>query len=74
MAKKNYHVVPKGDSWAIKGVGNGRYSRVVNTQKDAILIAKGYAQNHGSELVIHRPNGQIRTSWSYGSDPFPPKG
>ncbi|WP_141695337.1 DUF2188 domain-containing protein, partial [Klebsiella pneumoniae] len=27
-----------------------------------------------SELVIHRPNGQIRDRDSYGKDPFPPKG
>lgn len=27
-----------------------------------------------SEVVIHRPNGQIRDKDSYGNDPFPPKG
>jgi hypothetical protein len=26
-----------------------------------------------SELVIHRPNGQIRDKDSFGSDPCPPK-
>ena len=26
------------------------------------------------EVVIHRPDGRIRDSNSYGNDPFPPKG
>nr|WP_084389162.1 DUF2188 domain-containing protein [Fusibacter sp. 3D3] len=32
------------------------------------------AKNQQSELVIHRPNGQIREKNSYGNDPYPPKG
>ncbi|WP_428844897.1 DUF2188 domain-containing protein [Klebsiella pneumoniae] len=32
------------------------------------------SRNQESELVIHRPNGQIRDRDSYGKDPFPPKG
>ena len=32
------------------------------------------AINQGSELFIHRPNGQIRDRDSYGNDPFPPRG
>ena len=27
-----------------------------------------------TELVIHRPNGQIRDKDSHGSDPYPPQG
>jgi Uncharacterized protein conserved in bacteria (DUF2188) len=74
MSKKNYHVVPKGENWAVKGVGNERYTRVVDTQREAIQIAREYAKTQSSELIIHRPNGQIREAWSYGNDPFPPKG
>lgn len=74
MSKKNYHVVPNGDGWAVKGSGNERYTRLADTQADAIQMAKQFAQNQGTELVIHRPNGQIREAWSYGNDPFPPKG
>jgi len=74
MAKKNYHVVPRGDSWAVKGAGNDRATRLAGTQAEAIEIAREYARNQASELYIHRPNGQIREAWSYGNDPFPPKG
>ena len=74
MSKKNYHVVPKQGEWAVKGEGNSRYTRVVDTQREAIEIAREHARNQESELVIHRPNGQIREKSSYGNDPFPPEG
>jgi len=74
MSKKNYHVVPRGTGWAVQGSGNERATRLADTQAEAIQIARHHARNQGSELRIHRPNGQIRESWSYGNDPYPPKG
>jgi len=71
---KNQHVVPHGDKWAVKGAGNEKATRVVNTQAEAAEIARQIAINQQSERIIHRPNGQIRASDSYGNDPFPPKG
>ena len=72
---KNQHVVPHPDSgWQVKGAGNTRATVRTTTQKDAIDIARGIARNQGSELVIHRPNGQIREKDSHGKDPFPPEG
>ncbi|MDX3917220.1 DUF2188 domain-containing protein [Olivibacter sp. SDN3] len=73
MSKKNQHVVPKGDNWAVKGAGNTKATKVVETQSEAVKIARGIAINQKSEIVIHRPNGQIRDKNSYGNDPFPPK-
>lgn len=71
---KNQHVVPHNGSWAVRGAGNDRVTRTAETQSQAIEIARGIAQNQGSELFIHRPNGQIRERNSYGNDPFPPEG
>ena len=72
---KNQHVVPHPDGgWQVKGAGNPRATVRTTTQKDAINIARGIARNQGSELVIHRPNGQIRDKDSHGKDPFPPEG
>ncbi|MBK7426511.1 MAG: DUF2188 domain-containing protein [Saprospiraceae bacterium] len=70
---KNQHVVPKGDKWAIKGAGNEHYTRIVDTQEQAISIAREIAKNQKSELVIHRKNGTIRDKDSFGNDPYPPK-
>lgn len=74
MSKKNQHVVPNGKDWAVKGEGNKRATKIVDTQADAIKIAREIAINKKSEVVIHRPDGKIRDKDSYGSDPYPPKG
>jgi len=70
---KNQHVLPRENKWIIKGAGNFRATRIVSTQKQAIEIAREIAKNQQSELVIHRPNGQIRDKDSQGNDPYPPK-
>jgi uncharacterized protein YdaT len=66
---KNQHVVPHDGQWAVRGAGNERVTRVVSTQSQAIELAREIAINQGSEVVIHRPNGQIRDKDSYGNDP-----
>lgn len=71
---KNQHVVPHNGAWAVRGAGNSRVTSTHDTQADARQAARGIAINQQSEVVIHRPNGQIRDKDSYGHDPFPPKG
>lgn len=71
---KNQHVIPHGDGWGVKGAGNLRVTSTHNTQKAATDAARSIAQNQKSEVIIHRPDGRIRDSNSYGNDPFPPKG
>lgn len=72
---KNQHVTPHPDGgWQVKGAGNERATARTSTQKDAINRARDIAINQQSEVVIHRPNGQIRDKDSYGNDPFPPRG
>lgn len=71
---KNQHVVPHEEGWAVKGAGNGKATKVVPTQKEAIEVAKEIAKNQESELVIHGKDGQIREKNSYGNDDCPPNG
>lgn len=73
MSKKNQHVVPNGKDWAVKGEGNEKATAIVDTQAEAIKIAREIAINQKSEVVIHRPDGTIRDKDSYGNDPNPPK-
>lgn len=71
----NQHVTPHPDGgWQVKGAGNSKATVRTTTQSDAITRAREIAINKGAEVVIHRPNGQIRDKNSYGNDPFPPKG
>ena len=72
--KKNQHVVPHDDGWAVKGEGNQRVSSIHSTQSQAIEAARQTAINNKSEMLIHGRNGQIRERNTYGKDPYPPKG
>ncbi|HMG68683.1 MAG TPA: DUF2188 domain-containing protein [Chitinophagaceae bacterium] len=74
MAKKNQHVVPLGNGWAVKSEGSSRVTVIITTQSDAIEAAKSIAKNNETELIIHGRNGQIRERNNYGNDPNPPKG
>lgn len=71
---KNQHVVPHDGQWSVRGEGNQRVTVITRTQQEAIEIAREIARNQRSELLIHRPNGQIRDRDSYGNDPYPPEG
>jgi hypothetical protein len=71
----NQHVTPHKDGgWQVKGEGNSRATARTHTQAESINIARDISRRQESELVIHRPNGQIREKDSHGHDPNPPKG
>lgn len=71
---KSIHVTPKGDKWQVKTGGSPKGIKEFETQKAGIEYAKPKAQHEKAELVIHRPNGQIREKNSYGNDPKNIKG
>ena len=73
MAKRNVHVVTSGNGWAVKAEGSSNPLSNHRTQQTASEAGRKVAQANKSELVIHRPNGQIRNKDSYGNDPVPPK-
>lgn len=74
MSRKNQHVVPHGNDWAVRGAGNSRVTSTHSTQSEAAAAARRIAENQRSEVVIHRADGRIRDKDSYGNDPYPPKG
>ncbi|PWG61183.1 DUF2188 domain-containing protein [Sediminicurvatus halobius] len=75
MAKKrDIHVVPHEDGgWATRKEGAGRVGSRHETQHEAIDRGRDQARREGVELVIHRRDGTIRDSDSYGPDPYPPR-
>ncbi|MFA7123301.1 MAG: DUF2188 domain-containing protein [Candidatus Delongbacteria bacterium] len=73
MEARNQHVVTHPDGWAVKGEGNQKYTRITNTQQEAIRIAESIARNQQSDTKIHGTDGKIRAGNSYGKDPNPPK-
>ena len=71
---KRVHVTPHPDGgWQTKREGASRAGSRHDTQADAIDRAREQAIRQSGEVVIHRPDGRIRDSDSYGNDPNPPK-
>ncbi|WP_405045718.1 DUF2188 domain-containing protein, partial [Pseudomonas aeruginosa] len=50
-----------------------RVCLTTDTQQQAFEQARNQAKREHVEVVIHRPDGTIRNSNSYGNDPNPPK-
>lgn len=71
---KNIHVVKNGDIWKVKQEHALRSSGNFGTQKGAFERAREIAKKNGQEVIVHRPDGSIRDKYSYGNDPYPPKG
>lgn len=74
MSKRNQHVVPRDDGWAIRGAGAKRDTGHFDRNQDAVDRAREISQNQGTELVVHGRDGQIQSKDSHGHDPLPPKG
>lgn len=74
MTKRNQHVVPRGDRWAIKAAGASRATAVLDKQGEAAERAREIARRHGTEVLVHGRDGRIRERDSYGNDAYPPKG
>ena len=73
--RKKYHVVPSPGGWKVKRQGGSRATSVHDTQAEAIAAARTRATSGPQgQVIVHRPSGQIRCEYTYGNDPFPPKG
>ena len=53
---------------------NSRLTRSFDTQKEAIAAGRDIAKNQQAELRIQGSDAKFREAWSYGNDPYPPKG
>lgn len=71
---KQLHVVRCGEDWKLKQDNALRNFGVFGTQREAIDRGRQIARNQHEELTVHATDGKIRAKWSYGNDPYPPKG
>lgn len=77
MARAQYFVVLHEGHWKISYEGKhyGPYA----TQEAAIKVAvetahKAGGQGHDAQVLVQGTNNQFRTEWTYGHDPYPPRG
>jgi hypothetical protein len=71
--RRDYHVVPHDQGWAVRREGAERVGSTHRTQSDAYDTARDRAIRDRVEVVTHRRDGTIRDSDSFGSDPMPPR-
>lgn len=73
MARNRYWVVPAGSSWQVKYLQGALSTHVLKSQ--AIEAGRKVAKaNQPSQLTILKQDGQIETEYTYGGDPYPPRG
>lgn len=77
MDRDRYFVVLHDGEWKIKH-GND-HSHPYATQQEAIDSAIEAAQNAResgqlSQVLVQGEDMQFRTEWTYGEDPYPPRG
>jgi uncharacterized protein YdaT len=58
----------------VKLDGASRAANVCSTQADAVARAKELARPRELQVVVHGADGRVRAEFTYGSDPYPPKG
>jgi len=73
MARNEYHVVSHQNGWAVKANNATRASKITNTKQEAIEFGRELSKKNEAELIVHKKDGTINKSTSYGNDPCPPK-
>lgn len=73
MSKRDIHVVPHREGWAMRREQAQRATSTHQTQQQAIARGRELAKQDRVKLVTHRKDGTIRNSDSYGNDPNPPR-
>ena len=77
MARAHYYVLSDGLNWkiSIDGKEFKNYATQAAAIKAAVDAAHGSGKaGHDAQVLIQGANGQWRTEWTYGHDPYPPKG
>ena len=76
-----YEVLPHGGGpgaktkWAVKKRTNERATAVYDDKKVAVARGRELAKGEPpSQLIVHTADGKFEEEFTYGSDPFPPKG
>lgn len=77
MARAHYYVLHNEHGWRIK-LGDDYHGPYVS-KASAIQVAvdaarRSHAAGHDAQVLVQGQNGQWQTEWTYGHDPYPPKG
>jgi len=75
MTRTVYYVLSNQGSWRVTRESADRTLRVFDRKVDAIEYARNVARNNKPSMVrVQRADGTWEDEWTYGDDPFPPRG
>ena len=75
--RKVLYVSPHGTQWKVhwQGESNGK---IFDKKEDAIKYARSLVaslpEGTCSQIIVQRADGTFQTEWTYGQDPYPPRG
>lgn len=78
--RNKIYVLSHATKWKVKceHCTQGSDEAVTDTQAEAIMIARKHVgslpQGTLSQILIQAQGGLWRAEWTYGKDPYPPKG
>lgn len=77
MARLEYYVVNHENQWKVKH--GGQHYGPYTTQAAAIRASVDAAHEAGkkgydAQVIVQGIDNKFRTEWTYGRDPYPPKG
>jgi hypothetical protein len=70
VVNRSQHVVPTPKGWSVRRYGANRATRVFDRQEDAVAFARELAKKEGTELYLHRRDGTVGQTESYGYSPI----
>lgn len=74
--RKTIYVVTFGEKWKVKC--DHCKEQICSSQYEAIKLAKTHVSRLSegtlSQILIQGKDSNFRAEWTYGKDPFPPKG
>lgn len=74
MARNVYLVLTDGGNWKVTKAG-GLVLSTHADKEDALAAARTVAKaNQPSQVKVQKQDGTFQTEWTYGDDPYPPKG
>lgn len=77
MARTQYVVIHHQGQWKISFEGKlyGPYDTQAAAIRKAVDAAhEAGKKGHDSQVLIQGTDNKFRTEWTYGHDPYPPKG
>ena len=77
MSQTQFFVVEHESEWKVKL--HGQHYVPYSSQEEAINAAvdaarHAHSQGHDAQVLVQGANNKFRTEWTYGNEPYPPKG